>query len=644
MKRIFCCILFFLTSISIAISGDVTPAENLIVDGIPTMPSAIVEGVGRYTEFRSAGIYSWHPTRVEMLIATRFADVPQIHLVKMPGGARKQLTFFSERVLGASFQPKHGQYFVFQKDIGGGEWFQNYRYDMSTGNITLLTDGKSRNSLGAWSHKGDRMAYGSTRRNGKDVDFYIIDPMNPASNKMLAQLDKGEAWSVLDWSPDDKQILAEEEVSINETYLWLFDAQTGEKTLLTPKGNDVVAYSGGQFSRDGKGIYTTTDRENEFMRLAYIDLTSKSYKYLSAHIAWDVTGFDLSPDGKRIVFNTNEDGMGVMHLLNLSTGKEEKLPRLPVGVIGGSGWHENGRYIGFSMSSARSSQDAYAIDLKSGKVERWTFSETGGLNVENFSEPQLIKWKSFDGRTISGFLYRPPTSFTGKRPVLVNIHGGPEGQFRPGFLGRNNYYINELGIATIYPNIRGSSGYGKTFLKMDNGFKREDTYKDIEALLDWIKSQPDLDGDRIMITGGSYGGHMTFAVSTYYSDKIRCSLPVVGISNLVTFLERTEAYRRDLRRVEYGDEREPKMREFLEKIAPLNNAEKIRKPMFIVQGKNDPRVPASESEQMVSTLKKNGTPVWFLMAKDEGHGFAKKKNQDYQFYATVMFMKEYLLK
>ncbi len=644
MKRIFFCILLFLTSISIAISGDVTPAENLIVDGIPTIPSAIVEGVGRYTEFRSAGIYSWHPTRVEMLIATRFADVPQIHLVKTPGGARKQLTFFPERVLGASFQPTHGQYFVFQKDIGGGEWFQNYRYDMETGDITLLTDGKSRNSLGAWSHKGDRMAYGSTRRNGKDVDFYIIDPMNPASNKMLAQLDKGEAWSVLDWSPNDKQILAEEEVSINETYLWLFDAQTGEKTLLTPKGGDVVAYSGGQFSRDGKGIFTTTDRENEFMRLAYIDLASKSYKYLSTHIAWDVTGFDLSPDGKRIVFNTNEDGMGVMHLLNLSTGKEEKLPRLPVGVIGGSGWHENGSFIGFSMSSARSSQDAYAIDLKSGKVERWTFSETGGLNVEKFSEPQLIKWKSFDDRTISGFLYRPPTSFIGKRPVLVNIHGGPEGQFRPGFLGRNNYYINELGIATIYPNIRGSSGYGKTFLKMDNGFKREDTYKDIEALLDWIKSQPDLDGDRIMITGGSYGGHMTFAVSTYYSDKIRCSLPVVGISNLVTFLERTEAYRRDLRRVEYGDEREPKMREFLENIAPLNNAGKIRKPMFIVQGKNDPRVPASESEQMVSTLKKNGTPVWFLMAKDEGHGFAKKKNQDYQFYATVMFMKEYLLK
>ncbi len=626
-------------------AGDLTPAENLIVDGIPTIPSAIVDGVGRYTEFRSATFSGWHPKKLEMLISTRFGDVPQIHLVKMPGGARTQLTFFPERVTGASFQPKHGEYFVFQKDIGGGEWFQNFRYDVASGNVTLLTDGKSRNSLGAWSHGGDRMAYGSTRRNGKDIDFYIINPLDPNSNKMLAQLDKGEAWSAIDWSPDDKWILAEEGISANESYLWLFDATTGEKTLVTPKeGNEPVAYGQSMFSKDGKGLYVTTDRENEFLRLAYIDLATKKHTYLTSHIKWDVSSFDLSPDGKRIVFVTNEDGMSVVHLMNVATGKEEKLQKLPVGVIGGIRWHEDGRHIGFSMSAARSSQDVYSLDIKMPKLERWTFSETGGLNVDNFAEPELIEWKSFDDKMISGFLHRPPKSFTGKRPVVVNIHGGPEAQARPGFQGRNNYYVNELGVAIIFPNIRGSSGYGKTFLKLDNGFKREDSYKDIEALLDWIKQQPDLDGDRIMITGGSYGGHMTFAIATYYNDKVRCSLPVVGISNLVTFLERTEAYRRDLRRVEYGDERDSTMRVFLNKIAPLNNAGKIRKPMFVVQGKNDPRVPVSEADQMVATLKKNNTPVWYLLAKDEGHGFAKKKNQDYQMYATVMFVKEYLLK
>jgi dipeptidyl aminopeptidase/acylaminoacyl peptidase len=227
---------------------------------------------------------------------------------------------------------------------------------------------------------------------------------------------------------------------------------------------------------------------------------------------------------------------------------------------------------------------------------------------------------------------------------VINIHGGPEAQARPNFQGRGNYFMNELGIAMIYPNVRGSAGYGKSFLLLDNGFLREGTYKDINALLDWIATRPDLDADRVMVTGGSYGGHMTLAVSTFYSDRIRCAIDVVGISNLVTFLQNTSAYRRDLRRAEYGDERDPKMRKFLTDIAPLTNVDKIRKPLFVVQGANDPRVPRSEAEQIVKALQEHGTPVWYLLAKDEGHGFRKKRNSDFQFYASVMFMQEYLLR
>jgi dipeptidyl aminopeptidase/acylaminoacyl peptidase len=284
------------------------------------------------------------------------------------------------------------------------------------------------------------------------------------------------------------------------------------------------------------------------------------------------------------------------------------------------------------------------MDAQTGKVDRWTISETGGINTDRFSEAELIRWKSFDGRNISGFLYKPPSRFAGKRPVIINIHGGPEGQFTPGFLGRNNFYLNELGVAIIYPNVRGSTGYGKTFVTLDNGLKRMDSVRDIGTLLDWIKTRPDLDADRIMVTGGSYGGFMTLAVATSYNERIRCALDVVGISNFVTFLQNTEAYRRDLRRVEYGDERDPEMRAYLEKTAPLNNAQKITKPLFVVQGYNDPRVPRTESEQMVATVRKNGSPVWYLMAKDEGHGFAKKKNQDFLFYASVRFIQEYLLR
>jgi len=339
-----------------------------------------------------------------------------------------------------------------------------------------------------------------------------------------------------------------------------------------------------------------------------------------------------------------KNGLGVLRLLDTATGKEKPAPRLPAGRVLGVEWHENSRDLALTMVSARSTADVFSVDVTTGQVDRWTQSETAGLNLESLAEPELIRWKSFDGRTISGFLYKPPARFAGKRPVIVSIHGGPESQFRPGFLGRWNYFLNELGAALIFPNVRGSSGYGKTFLQLDNGFQREDSYKDINALFDWIAARADLDKDRVMVTGGSYGGFMTLAVATNYNDRIRCSLDVVGISNLATFLENTESYRRDLRRAEYGDERDPQMRAFMERTAPANNAAKITKPLFVVQGMNDPRVPRTESEQMVATVRQNRTPVWYLMARDEGHGFAKKKNQDFQFYSMVLFVQEYLLK
>lgn len=638
-------VLVFASTLLLAQGSVIQPGENLVVEGIPPIPASLAEAVGRYTEFRSAFFQSWHPTRREMLVTTRFADTNQVHRLTMPGGARTQLTFFADRVAGASYHPQGGDYFLFSKDIGGGEWFQTYRYDFATGAITLLTDGgRSQNSLGRWSRAGDRIAYASTRRNGRDRDLYLMNPAAPKTDRLLCQLEGG-GWAALDWSPDDRQILLVEYISANESYHWLVDVSTGGKTLLTPKGGpEKVAYGGGQFSHDGRGLYITTDRDSEFQRLAYVDLATKKHTYLSSHIPWDVDYFELSPDGRTVAFVTNEDGLGVLHLLDTRTGQEKPVPQLPPGSVFGLEWHKNSRDLAFQMSSARSPADVYSLDTRTGKVERWTYSETGGLNTESFSEPELIRWKSFDDRMISGFLYKPPARFPGKRPVIINIHGGPEAQFRPGFLGRNNYYLAELGVAIIFPNVRGSSGFGKTFLTLDNGFHREDSYKDIGALLDWIKARPDLDADRIMVTGGSYGGFMTLAVATSYSGRIRCALDVVGPSNFVTFLEHTEAYRRDVRRAEYGDERDPQMRAFLQRTAPMNNAQKISKPLFVVAGKNDPRVPVSESEQMVATVRQGNVPVWYLMAKDEGHGFAKKKNADFQFYATVAFIQEFLLK
>ena len=642
--------LFFATLLAVIIlpipmvaATPITPGDNLVVEGIPPISSDLAQKVERYTQFRSAGISSWHPRKREILISTRFGDTRQVHLVKSPLATRQQLTFFPEPVRGGSFQPTDGNYFVFSKDIGGNEFNQNYRYDLDTGETTLLTDGKSKNSRGVWSNRGDKMIYTSTRRTGNDADFYTIEPQNPASNKLLTE-NEGGGWYGLDWSPDDAKLLALQYVSVNESYLWLIDTSTGEKQRLLPQeGEEKISYDGGIFSKDGKGLYVISDRDSEFSRLAYVELDTLEHTYLSKKFRWDVTDFDLSDDGNYLAFVTNEDGTGVLHILNTATRRFKRLPKLPIGQVYGIRWHKNNRDLGFTLISAKYTADAYSLNIANNKVERWTLSETGGVNTSNFSDAELVRWKSFDGRTISGFLYQPPAKFTGKRPVIINIHGGPESQFRPSFLGRYNYYLNELGVAVLFPNVRGSTGYGKTFTKLDNGFRREDSVKDIGALLDWIATQPELDADRILVTGGSYGGYMSLAVATKYSDKIKAAIDIVGISNFVTFLENTKGYRRDLRRVEYGDERDPKMREFLEKISPTNNAENIKVPLFVVHGKNDPRVPLIEAEQIVATVRKNDIPVWYLMAKDEGHGFAKKKNRDFQFYATVMFIKEFLI-
>lgn len=637
-----------LAMVAFAQSDEIGPNENLVAEGIPKIPASLAESVGRYSEFRTAGFASWHPTKREMLIETRFGDTSQVHQVKFPGGARTQLTFFPDRIAGASYQPGKGDSFLFVKDVGGGEFFQLYRYDLATGDITLLTDGKSRNTSPRWSYQGDRIAYGSTKRSGDDVDIWIVNASDPTSARMVAQMEGG-GWEVSDWSPDDKQLLLINSVSAAETSVWLLDVSSGKKELLTPKtesktGSETVAYGSARFAKDGKGAYMTSDAGSEFQRLVYMDFGTHKTTVLTAALKWDVDELDLSQDGRWIAFEANEDGISMLHVLDTKTAQEIPVPKLPIGVIGDIQWRDHSRELALSLSTANQPDDVYSVDIASGKVERWTFSETGGLNTAGFSQPQLIHWKSWDGQSISGFLNKPPAKFAGKHPVIISIHGGPEGQVRPDFAGRDNYYINELGIAMIYPNVRGSTGYGKSFQKLDNGFLREGSYKDISALLDWIQTQPDLDADKVMITGGSYGGFMTLAIATNYNDRICCSVDVVGPSNLVTFLEHTSGYRKDLRRVEYGDERDPKMREFLESIAPANKAKNITKPLFVIAGQNDPRVPASESAQMVQVVRHNNTPVWWLLGKDEGHGFGKKKNRDFQFYATVMFVKEYLLK
>lgn len=618
--------------------------NGLVAQDIPPIPFSLVDSVRRYTETRAATFGSWHPTRREMVISTRFANAAQLHRVRSPLGARYQLTHYDEPVTTASYDPRDGRFLIFGKDVGGNEFGQLYRLDLQSRAVTMLTDGgRSQNGGVTWSNSGDRIAYTTTRRNGADRDIHVLDPRDPSTDLKIMQV-SGGGWGVSDWSPDDRTLLVSEYISVNESRIWLVEVASGTKRPLTADSSSgVVSWDGGEFSADGRSIYTTTDLGSEFKRLVKVDVATGRVVPLVTTIPWDVEEFELSPTGKTIAFVTNEAGLAHLYLFNTTTGSHRRVSGIPSGTIGGLDWHRNGRDLAFTAAAPRFPSDVFSLNVPTGSITRWTESELGELDPASLMEPTLTKWTSFDGREISGFYYKPPSRFTGKRPVIINIHGGPEGQSRPAFLGRNNYYLNELGVAIIYPNVRGSTGFGKTFVKLDNGNKRLDSVKDIEALLDWIARQPDLDAAKVMVTGGSYGGYMTLMVATMYNERICCSLDVVGISNLATFLKNTESYRRDLRRAEYGDEREPAMRVWMDSTAALTNASRITKPIFVVQGANDPRVPRTEAEQMVGAVRRNGGPVWYLLGMNEGHGFRKKDNVDAQFLATIQFVRHFLL-
>ncbi|PVE58928.1 S9 family peptidase [Arthrobacter sp. TPD3018] len=639
MKRIAAAAALLLAGTAMAQdSTTVAPPAAIVADGIPPVPQALADATRPYLESRSSAFGGWNPVTRGVLIATRFGNTVQAHEVAVPMGARRQLSFEADAIARASYAPKRGDVMVVQKDVGGSEFWQ--LYTLRDGRLTLLTDGKSRNAINAWSHDGRWLGYSSTRRNGRDNDLYVIDPRNPKSDRLVAQV-KGGGWAISDFAPDAKTAVVTEYRSVNKTNLYRMDVATG---AMTPIGDPAaaIAYGEAKFAPDGT-LWVTSDEGSDFQRLGTIDPKTGRFTAVAPEPKWDVDAFDISDDGRTIAYVVNEAGIDRLKLLDVASRRARTVP-LPAGSIGGVEFAPWGA-LGFALNSAKAPTDTYSLDPATLKVTRWTASETGGLDPARNVEPEFVEVKSFDGEPVSGFLYRPdPKRWPGKRPLLFNIHGGPEGQSTPGFLGRNNYLLNELGIALFYPNVRGSTGFGKRFVALDNGpFKREDSVKDIGAFLDRFDRDPRIDSKRIAETGGSYGGYMCYALAIRYGDRFKAANCIVAISNFVTFLENTQSYRRDLRRVEYGDERDPAQRAKLVEISPLTRAKELKIPLMVVTGGNDPRVPASEANQMVAAVRANGVPAWHLLAKDEGHGYAKKENQDYQFWTSLMFWQANML-
>jgi dipeptidyl aminopeptidase/acylaminoacyl peptidase len=610
----------------------------LVFEGIPPADPALTLRLDPYLQSRSATFLDWTADG-GLLIKTRFGDTEQVHQVAAAGGARYQRTFYPDAISWAH-AAKQGGGFVFSKDQAGDENYQLY-YTAANGAVRQLTDGAFIHGSAVWAHDGKRLAFYGNDRDTLSYDVYVVDATGSQAPQLLVGGHQ-DVWYPLDWSFDDSKLLVWKFTSANDSTLYAADTTTGALTPIEA-GKSRGGIKNARFAANGRSVYVLTDEDGEVKQLKLWDPLTHENRRITPASPWDVEDFDVSADGRYVAYILNEDGRSRLTVLD-TTAKTEIVPAgLPEGLLGNPRFNKDGTKLAMSVETATAPRDAYVFDIEHNKLERWTQSETGPLDAKSLVSPELVRFPTWDregghARVLSAYVYRPQKA--AGVPVVIDIHGGPEGQARPGWDPFVQFLVHDLGYAVVSPNVRGSSGYGKSFLALDNGQLREDAVRDIGSLLVWIGAQPQFDRDKVVVMGDSYGGYMALASMVAYGDRLRAGIDLAGISNFVNFLSNTAGYRRDLRRAEYGDERDTHMRAFLEHISPLDNAARIRKPLLVAAGKNDPKVPVSESDQLVWRVRTGGNEVWYLLARDEGHGFAKKANRDAYLETAASFLQK----
>ena len=585
----------------------------------------------RYLKIRAAHGATWSPDGRRIAFLTDITGVSQVWEVAVEGGWPEQLTFHEERISGIHYSPKENR-LLFSIDAGGNERSQLFALDGPTGEERDLTRApEAIHYFGGFSPDGERIAYTATRRNGTDFDVFV--QILGDSNEPEVVWETSGYHTVSCWAPDVSFLIVSRHHSNLNNDLYRLDlANAGEAKLLTPHEGD-ARFLGVRVTPDGRHAFLATDRDGDFMRLARLDLSDGEIEYLTPD-DWDVEEVELSEDGRWLAVTRNVEGYSNFVLFN-GRGRRVPGPEMPRGIFGGFEFSPDGDRLAFTLTSPDRNPDVWVVELPDGEPRRLTRSSTAGIPPRTFRRPEIVRYPSFDGLKIPALFYEPEAS-SDNAPVVVNVHGGPESQSRPLFAPVTQYLLGR-GYAVFAPNVRGSTGYGKAYTHLDDVYLRMDSVEDLAHAVHWLRGRGH---QRVAVMGGSYGGFMVLAALTEYPELWTAGVDIVGIANMVTFLENTGSYRRALREPEYGSlERD---RNFLESISPIHKAQEITSPLMVIHGKNDPRVPVGEAEQIVERVRQNGGVVEYLLYEDEGHGLAKLKNRLDAYPKIAAFLDEHL--